>query len=138
MKSIVIFVVVFGLISCTNPMNKSITEPLTTKEIRKCMKKDSLFLPMYILVEHAQEDVFTYRYKASKYFPLTYKGLRNALEAWGSMKYEESVSLGWEFIVNELVEGNIDLSEEEVYVFRKAFLDREVETPQIEQRLMLP
>ena len=117
-RCIQLFIMIIGLSAC-NPMDKTITLPLSTKEITKCSQDDPLFIPMYVLVEHAQKERFIHKYIESKYYGLTYKDLRRALELRRRSEMEEG--LAEEFLSNEI--GFLKLTDEE-WMYIEGSIDR--------------
>lgn len=64
--------------SCTNPLDKSVTEPLEAKEIDRVARKDKSFLATYSVVEERWNHIHTAE-DSSRWKDITYNRLHNYL-----------------------------------------------------------
>ena len=85
MKSILLLFVIALIVSCTpkeSPLDKPIIEPLTPKEIRAEVRRDSLFESNYERIEWVREKTLTDDIKKAKYSDVTYRQANEFLNWW--------------------------------------------------------
>lgn len=74
-KNILIFLVSITLFNCNSHLDKSVLEPLTVKELKKTIDKDSLFKDTYEYIVYIRDTVLKSNLDKVKYSELSYKNI---------------------------------------------------------------
>lgn len=91
---------VSGLISCSGPMDHSVTEPIPIEELKTIIDKDTLFELTYKAVQKIRETKLTDDVEKAKWSDITYKNVHDVVLLYGDStlqnKYIPKIKDKWE------------------------------------------
>ena len=75
-RYIIAIVCALSLVACSSPLEKSVIEPLTSKELDKVVRKDKSFLTTYSIVEGMSNHIYTPE-DSARWISISYSRLHN-------------------------------------------------------------